>query len=163
MDEAKFVSELIGNKIFTDCHILEGVEPMSKDDLAQMYLNTVMRPALTVTGIDGLPPVACAGNVIRASTKAQVSIRLPPGCDADTAQKVVEEKLLNDIPYKAQVTLSNWMNGNGFAAKQLEPWLQTAVDKASEQFYGEGNVCRSYGIGGSIPFLYTLGEKFPNT
>jgi len=33
---------------------------------------------MTVVGIDGIPNVACAGNVLRPNTTVKLSIRLPP-------------------------------------------------------------------------------------
>ena len=128
-----------------------------------MYLNANWRAALAVTGIDGIPDVSKAGNVLRKSTTARVSVRLPPGVDADVAMKKFEEIMTTDTPYGAKVTCEDPMAGNGWSADQLAPWLQDVCDQSSEDFFGAGQKCRSYGVGGSIPFLYTLGEKFPNT
>ena len=66
-----------------------------------MYLNANWRAALAVTGIDGIPDVSKAGNVLRKSTTARVSVRLPPGVDADVAMKKFEEIMTTDTPYGA--------------------------------------------------------------
>lgn len=38
----------------------------------------IWRPTLTVTGVDSIPPVSIAGNVLRPETTFKLSIRLPP-------------------------------------------------------------------------------------
>ncbi len=162
-EEAKFVSGLVGDDLWKNYHLLDSVSPLKKDDLADMYLNVNWRASLTVTGVDGLPPTSKAGNVLRKSTKVMVSIRLPPTVDSSKAFEICKEKLTTDVPYGAKVTVGHGHMGNGWASKPLAPWLKDGLDSASEAFWGEGQKCRSYGIGGSIPFLFTLGEKFPDT
>jgi hypothetical protein len=46
--------------------------------LTEMYLENVWRANLAITGCDGLPPTGMAGNVIRSSTSARLSMRLSP-------------------------------------------------------------------------------------
>ena len=46
-------------------------------------LNRTWRPALSVTGADGLPPIANAGNVLRPKTSLKLSLRLPPTLDGE--------------------------------------------------------------------------------
>jgi acetylornithine deacetylase/succinyl-diaminopimelate desuccinylase-like protein len=41
----------------------------------------------------------------------------------------------------------------------LQPWLATAIDQASQTFYQKP--AAYHGEGGSIPFMFMLGEKFP--
>lgn len=162
-EEAKFVGDLKKEGLYGDFNMLEGVKPIHDGKFDEMYLNTNWRPSLTVIGVDGIPECSKAGNVLRKSTTLAISIRLPPGVDSESLKPVIEEKLTQNVPYNARVNLSDWQHGNGWAAKELEPWLQTSLDNASEAFYGNGFKCRSYGIGGSIPFLFTLGQKFPDT
>ena len=42
-------------------------------------------PTLSITGVDGIPPVASAGNVLRPRTALQLSLRIPPTCDHERA------------------------------------------------------------------------------
>jgi len=58
-----------------------------------MYLNNVWNPNLSITGADGLPPINMAGNVVRSSTGARVSMRLPPTMDPKKAEAILREKL----------------------------------------------------------------------
>jgi hypothetical protein len=58
-----------------------------------MYLNSVWRPSLAITGADGLPPTAKAGNVIRPSTTLRLSLRLPPNADPHKSQEIFLKKV----------------------------------------------------------------------
>lgn len=89
--------------------------PISKEDVANMYLNGRWRPSLTIVGVDGLPPTTKAGNVIRKSTTVKVSIRLPPTMDTEKAREIILSKLSVDPPYGAKITIDNFSTGNGFA------------------------------------------------
>ena len=51
-----------------------------------MYLNNTWRPNLSITGADGLPPVAKGGNVVRQNTRLKLSMRLAPNADAKAAR-----------------------------------------------------------------------------
>lgn len=159
-EEAKTVAAIQGKGLY-DLHLLDGVQVIDMENLPELYLNGTWRPSLTVTGVDGLPPTKSAGNVIRSKTTAKVSIRLPPTMKAEKAIEIAKAKLLVDAPYGAHVTIGNWHAGSGWCAGELPEWLRTSLDRSSEEVFGKGNICKSYGIGGSIPFLATLGEKFP--
>lgn len=104
-EEAKQIAGLVGDGLYTPMHLLDGVHPISQDNLPEMYLNGNWRPSLTITGVDGIPPTAKAGNVIRASTTVKVSIRLPPTLDANKARAIIEPLLTTDVPYGAHVQL----------------------------------------------------------
>lgn len=99
------------------------VEPISKDNLVEMYLNRNWRANLTVIGIDGIPSTSTAGNVLRKGTKVCISIRLPPSFDSKKVQSIVESKLLVDVPYNAKVKVYDFHSANGFCAKPREDWL----------------------------------------
>ena len=48
----------------------------------------------------------------------------------------------------------------GWNAPATAPWLADALDSASLASFGQ--TARSFGEGGSIPFMGMLGEKFPD-
>ena len=54
--------------------------PTTKDPV-EAILNRTWRPALAVTGADGLPSIDSAGNVLRPKTSLKLSLRLPPTVD----------------------------------------------------------------------------------
>jgi len=97
--------------------------------------------------------------VLRTSTAVKLSIRLPPIVDSKTAAAAVKARLEADPPYGAQVTFEIEKASTGWAAPEMESWLEQAVDAASKTFFQQPS--RFMGEGGSIPFMGMLGEKFP--
>jgi acetylornithine deacetylase/succinyl-diaminopimelate desuccinylase-like protein len=67
--------------------------------------------------------------------------------------------LENDPPYGAKVTFDLEKASSGWNAPALAPWLESAVEEASKEFFGAPVAFN--GEGGSIPFMGMLGEKFP--
>jgi acetylornithine deacetylase/succinyl-diaminopimelate desuccinylase-like protein len=122
-------------------------------------LNRTWRPALSVTGADGLPSVADAGNVLRPATAAKLSLRLPPTCDAVAASAKLKEVLESEPPYDAKVTFEPEQGATGWNAPDFASWLSRAVDRASQTYFGRSAVYM--GEGGSIPFMGMLGKQFP--
>ena len=43
-----------------------------------MYLENTWRPNLSITGVDGMPKIALAGNAVRPHTSLRLSMRLCP-------------------------------------------------------------------------------------
>ena len=136
-----------------------GAEPMVADPTEQL-LSRTWHPSLSVTGVDGIPPVESAGNVLRPHTSLHLSVRLPPTCDHEAALAALHAALTNDPPYGAHVTFDDGQSGPGWNAPAFAPWLQTALDEASTATFGTAS--RAFGEGGSIPFMGMLGEIFPD-
>jgi len=113
-----------------------------------------------VTGVDGIPPVESAGNVVHPYTSLQLSVRVPPTCDNEAALEALRTALTIDPPYGAHVTFDNGHSGPGWNAPSFAPWLQKALDDASAANFG--NESRAIGEGGSIPFMGMLGQMFPD-
>ena len=163
MEEAKFIaSEIMGDKFLDDFNLLQGVKPQTTDPVEQ-YLNQTWRCSVGYTGAAGLPDLSKAGNVLRKETELKLAVRLPPKVDSAKALEKFIEIVTKDPPYGAEVTIHDTMNGNGWAAQPLEHWLQETLDKSSTAFFGEGNDCKSFGEGGSIPFVNELGDLYPKT
>jgi acetylornithine deacetylase/succinyl-diaminopimelate desuccinylase-like protein len=136
----------------------EGMRPVLSD-VTELILNRTWRPALSVTGMDGMPPLASAGNVLRPYTAVKLSMRLPPGVDAEGATRAMKTALEKDPPYGARVTFTAESAAAGWAAPELAPWLEAAMDQASRAYFQRPAM--SMGEGGTIPFMAMLGEKFP--
>ena len=136
-----------------------GARPMVTDPAEQLLART-WYPTLSVTGVDGIPPVASAGNVLRPQTSLQLSVRLPPTCDHEAALAALVAALTADPPYGAHVTFDDAHSGPGWNAPAFDTWLQAALDEASVANFG--NPSRAFGEGGSIPFMGMLGEMFPD-
>lgn len=138
---------------------VKGAVPMVADATEQLLART-WYPAMSVTGVAGIPPVESAGNVLRPYTSLQLSVRLPPTCDHEIALKAMTTELTNDPPYGAHVTFGNSHSAPGWNAPVFADWLQAALDDASLANFG--NASRAFGEGGSIPFMGMLGEMFPD-
>jgi len=157
--QAAAVAEVLGSAVFDKFPFHPGVSPVS-DTPAELVLNRTWRPALAITGADGLPPLADAGNVMRPLTAVKLSLRLPPTIDAPKAIETLQQVLTSDPPYGAKVTLTNAECGTGWDAPALSPWLEKSLSAASTTYFGKD--CVYMGEGGSIPFMGMLGAKFPN-
>ncbi len=136
-----------------------GTRPMSADPTEQ-WLGRTWQPTLSITGVDGIPPAGRAGNVLRPYTSLKLSFRLPPTCDPHAALKAIQQRLLTDPPSGATVQLLDAQAEPGWNAPTFSPWLQAALDEASEQVFG--NASMAFGEGGSIPFMGMLGKMFPS-
>ena len=156
--QARKCAEVLGTAVYDKFPFLPGMQPMA-DDLTELVLNRTWRPALSVTGVDGMPSLASAGNVLRPHTAVKLSLRLPPTLDGKVAGEVLKDALLRDPPNGAQVSLELEKASTGWNAPAMSPWLEKAIDAASQAFYDRPAMYM--GEGGSIPFMGMLGEKFP--
>jgi acetylornithine deacetylase/succinyl-diaminopimelate desuccinylase-like protein len=145
--------------ISTHFPFVDGAVPMVADPTEQLLART-WYPSLSVTGVDGIPPVESAGNVLLPYTSLHLSVRLPPTCDHNAACDALRTALTNDPPYGAHVSFDDAHSGPGWNAPSFAPWLQKALDNASRDNFG--NESRAFGEGGSIPFMGMLGKMFPD-
>ena len=125
----------------------------------QALIDTTWRPTMATIGIDGIPALADAGNVLRPHTTLGLSFRIPPTCDPDAAIAELRAVVEADPPSGAEVTLTVVESASGWNAAATEEWLGTALDEASVAHFGR--IAGWWGIGGSIPFMAMLGERFP--
>ncbi|HRW37549.1 MAG: M20/M25/M40 family metallo-hydrolase [Acidimicrobiales bacterium] len=151
----------VGAGRVAEAPLTPGVDPVTGDDPLEAMLATTWRPQLTVVGQDGLPPSARAGNVLRPETTLRLSLRIPPHVDPDVVLAELEAALTEDPPHGAQVTFSDGAGAWGWAAPPTAPWLEAALQRASDRFFGAPAL--HFGEGGTIPFMAMLGERFPGT
>jgi acetylornithine deacetylase/succinyl-diaminopimelate desuccinylase-like protein len=156
--QAKRAAEVLGEEIWRKFPFVPGMQPMQAD-LADLVLNRTWRPFLAVTGADGLPPPASAGNVLRPKTELVLSLRLPPTVNAESTARQLKAILEADPPFGARVTFRFGHAGTGWHAPQNAPWLEKAVDESSKKHYGKPAMWM--GEGGTIPFMAMLGAKYP--
>jgi acetylornithine deacetylase/succinyl-diaminopimelate desuccinylase-like protein len=157
--EVRAVAGVLGDEIWQRFPFLSGMRAVTQDPV-EALLNNTWRPALSVTGVDGMPALADAGNVLRPKTAVKLSLRLPPTADAARASRRVKEVLEADPPYGARVTYSTGERpGTGWNAPAMAGWLRDSVERASTAHFGAPAMFD--GLGGSIPFMSMLGERFP--
>ena len=125
-----------------------------------MLLARTWGPALEVTGLEGAPPPAEAGNVLRPWTAAKFSVRVPPTADAQAAAAALVKRLTENPPYGARVTVDPGTAEDGWHAPPEPPWLVEAIAAASTAAFGRPH--RALGEGGTIPFMGMLGRRFPD-
>ena len=128
--------------------------------MTEQLLARTWHPTVSYVGVDGMPPTSRAGNVLRPSTSLKLSLRLPPTCDHDAALAAFTATLTADPPSGATVTVSGAGSAPGWNAPSFAPWLDAALDTASTAAFGAP--ARTFGEGGSIPFMGMLGERFPD-
>jgi acetylornithine deacetylase/succinyl-diaminopimelate desuccinylase-like protein len=143
-------------------------------DPTEALLRRTWKPALSVTGVDGFPELANAGNVLRPYTAFKLSLRLPPLVNGHEASVKLKALLEDNAPYNAKVTFhpdgragaqpgqgpgSGSFGATGWNAPELAPWLETALNDASLAHWGAplGYI----GQGGTIPLMSMLAEGFP--
>ncbi|MEY2447971.1 MAG: hypothetical protein QOH79_1447 [Acidimicrobiaceae bacterium] len=148
----------LGDDISERFPFVAGARPMMDDPVAQLIAKT-WQPALEVVGIDGVPSAIEGGNVLRPFTRAQLSFRLPPTCDAAAAADALVKVLTADPPHGASVEADAPDVADGWNAPPTAGWLATAVDDASLAAFGAP--ARTIGEGGTIPFMAMLGQSFP--
>jgi acetylornithine deacetylase/succinyl-diaminopimelate desuccinylase-like protein len=156
--QARVAAQVLKKAVISKFPFVKGARPVTSDPV-QAILNRTWRPALAITGADGLPPIESAGNVLRPRTRLKLSLRIPPGVDAARAARTLGRILTEKPPYGARVRFSADSPANGWNAPPTAPWLATAVERASRTAFGKGPVWM--GEGGTIPFMSMLGERFP--
>ncbi len=156
--QAGATAEILGDIVIGKYPFAGRTKPMVSDR-TEALLNRTWRPALSVIGADGMPPIANAGNVLRPQTSLKLSLRLPPPVDGDTATRTMKELLEADPPYGATVTFDADQAATGWNAPPTAPWLESAMQEASKAFYAKP--AAAMGEGGTIPFMGMLGKQFP--
>ena len=156
-EQADVAARVLGDDVFDKFPWAEGMTPVATGRDA--VLNRTWRPSLSITGVEGMPALQDAGNVLRPRTTVKLSMRIPPMVDADAATRALKETLESDPPYGAQVSFHAEKGAAGWNAPPLAPWLEEAVESASQTYFGRESVWM--GEGGTIPFMGMLGEKFP--
>jgi len=157
--QAKVAAQALGEEAWRKFPFAGATRPVT-GDIAELLLNRSWRPALTVIGADGLPPPGQAGNVLRPKTTLAISVRLPPTADAEACDRALAQAFTTDPPQGAEVTWQSSGASSGWNAPPLAPWLENAVQNASQATFGREAALM--GEGGSIPFIGMLGEKFPD-
>lgn len=158
IEQAQRTAQVLGDEVYSKFPFADGMRPVEADPV-ELVLNRTWRPALSITGVAGLPPLESAGNVLRPFTAVKLSLRLPPTLDGDKAGSLVKRLLEADPPYGCTLEFALEKASSGWNAPPLAPWLEASINAASREFFGPPPAYN--GEGGSIPFMGMLGEKFP--
>ncbi len=158
LGQAELAADVLGDSVYQKFPWIDlGCTP--SESIYELILNNNWRPALAITGADGMPELVNAGNTLLPNTTLKLSFRLPPTSDADQAARVVKEALEADTPAFAKVSFEVESTMAGWNAPPVAEWLEASMEKASQDYFGKPSVYM--GTGGTIPFMGMLGEKFP--
>ncbi|MDH5345897.1 MAG: M20/M25/M40 family metallo-hydrolase, partial [Gammaproteobacteria bacterium] len=91
-EQAKRAAEVLGDSVYRKFPWVDADAKHAESNY-ELLLNNNWRPGLTVTGADGMPAVANAGNTMLPTTKLKLSFRLPPTADAAKAADAVKKAL----------------------------------------------------------------------
>ncbi|MDO8420009.1 MAG: M20 family metallopeptidase [Rubrivivax sp.] len=166
--QARATAAILGDEVWKRfpwaCGADGGAALPTTTDPVEALLNRTWRPTLSVTGVEGFPDLASAGNVLRPYTAFKLSLRLPPAVDGHEASLKLKTLLEDNAPYNAKVTFhadgrAGALGATGWNAPELAPWLEGALDAASNTHFGAplGYI----GQGGTIPLMSMLAHGFP--
>ena len=156
--QAAQAAQILGHTLHEKFPFHGTTKPLS-NDLTELVLNRAWRPTLSVTGADGLPALASAGNVLRPQTSLKLSLRLPPTVDAELAAQAMKHILEADPPHEATVRFDIEQAATGWCAPELAPWLEKALHQASQHHYDKAAAFLGEGV--TIPFMSMLGKQYP--
>lgn len=115
------------------------------------------QPAISVIGMD-ITPVDESSNTIVATSRARISVRLAPGQDPEKAHQALAEHFVRHNRFGAEVVYHAEDSGQPYQADTSSEGAQLAL-AAFESAWQTQPV--TTGMGGSIPFIATLTEQFP--
>ncbi|NQY43338.1 MAG: M20/M25/M40 family metallo-hydrolase [Legionellales bacterium] len=159
IQESKDAAEILQDKIYQDLPFLRETKPINNNNV-ELLLNRTWRSFLSITGANGLPGIELAGNVHRTYTELKLSIRIAPTLDAKKVASTLKKVLEKSPPYNSLVEYNAFEVASGWNAPLTDEKIHALTDDASRIFFGNG--VQYIGEGGSIPFMYMLGEMFPN-
>ncbi|NKI94564.1 M20 family metallopeptidase [Rhizobacter sp. SG703] len=166
--QAQTTAQILGDEVWKRfpwaCGADGGPTLPTTTDPTEALLNRTWRPTLSVTGADGFPELKNAGNVLRPYTAFKLSLRLPPLIDGNEAAQRLKTLLEDNAPYNARVTFAadgraGAHGASGWNAPSLAPWLEDALNGASQAQFGAP--CGYVGQGGTIPLMSLLQKGFP--
>jgi acetylornithine deacetylase/succinyl-diaminopimelate desuccinylase-like protein len=158
-EQTELAAKVLGERIAKNYPWQPGAHPDSTD-YAGLLLRRNWQPALSITGADGIPSLANAGNVSRPKTAVMLSLRTPPTCDAKSCTDALKAVLEKDPPYGAKVEFVAHQESGGWNAPATAQWLVDACESASQTFFDKPALYS--GEGGTIPFMGMLGAQFPH-
>ena len=156
--QTRAMARSLGEEIYTRFPWSASTGPMN-DDPVTMILNNTWEPTLSITGISGAPEVSDAGNTLRPETELKLSVRLPPTLDAPKAAETIKTLLEMDPPYQATVSFETENAQTGWAGPEVNEQLAQILENASQKYFG--TAVQYMPMGGTIPFMKMLGEKYP--
>lgn len=133
---------------------LDGIEQIGTGSIPSRIWS---RPAISVLALDA-PPVSEAINQLVPVSRAKVSLRIAPGQDTAAAAQALKDHLMANAPWGTTVDFFHEESGDP-STLDTENFAVEAWTTAFTEGYGTEPV--RMGAGGSIPFIATFAELFP--
>jgi cysteinylglycine-S-conjugate dipeptidase len=136
--------------------VLDGVELIGDGRLVDRMWT---KPTVTILGLDA-PSTIGAANALAPTARAMVSVRIAPGDDPKKAFDAVKAHLDARVPWGASVTVKMEHDGEACAIDATGPAYDAARAAFRDAWDGTDPV--DIGVGGSIPFIATFRDMFPD-
>jgi acetylornithine deacetylase/succinyl-diaminopimelate desuccinylase-like protein len=143
-------------RLRAEAGLLDGVELIGTGTLVERMWT---RPGLSVLGIDA-PRTGEAPNALVPSATAKLSLRVAPGDDPKAAFEAVVAHLREHTPWGAELTITPEGFGSPCEVDVSGPAYEVA--RAAFRTAWDGVEPVDIGVGGSIPFIATFQEMFPD-
>lgn len=137
-----------------DAGLLGGVRPIGRGTLRDRLWH---QPAITITGVDA-PSVANASNTILPEVTVRLSARIAPGQDPREAAGAIIAHLREHAAFGAHIEVSEPELGGAFLVDRETSAVRQMLAAMRDGWGAEPQLT---GVGGSIPFIALLAERFP--
>lgn len=137
-----------------DAGILDGVQELGTGTFSERLW---AKPSLTVIGLDTVS-VEESSNTLLPSARARVSLRVPPGMEAEEALDALQAHALSHAPWGAHVEVIRGSAGNPGQVPVDGPLVKAGLEAYTQAF---GMKPYLIGQGGAIPLVGELHEVFP--
>lgn len=134
--------------------VVEGVEQIGSGSIPSRIWS---RPAISVLALDA-PPVAEAINQLVPVSRAKVSLRIAPGQDTAAALDALKGHLSENTPWGTKIEIFHEEVGDA-STLDMDTFAVEAWTTAFTEAFGNAPV--HMGSGGSIPFIATFTELYP--
>ncbi|MFE5406275.1 dipeptidase [Streptomyces sp. NPDC056580] len=138
-----------------DAGVLDGTRILGDVPVADQLWT---RPAVAVVGLDA-PSTQEAPNALTATACAKVSMRIAPGDSTESAFAALQRHCETLAPWGAEVTVTLDHGGEPSMVASEGPAYAVAREAWADAYDGAGPV--AIGLGGSIPFIATFQQAFP--
>jgi acetylornithine deacetylase/succinyl-diaminopimelate desuccinylase-like protein len=135
--------------------LIEGVELIGTGRLVDRIWT---KPTISILGVDA-PRTNEAPNAIVPKAKAKLSMRLAPGDNPKSAYEALKTHLAKNVPWGAKISFEFEHDGNACVIDSTGKYFDAARAAFKEAWDGTDAV--EIGVGGSIPFIATFQDMFP--
>jgi acetylornithine deacetylase/succinyl-diaminopimelate desuccinylase-like protein len=136
--------------------VVDGVTQIGTGSIASRLWT---RPSISVLALDA-PPVSEAINQLVPVSRAKVSMRIAPGQDTAAALAALEQHLTENAPWGATLRFLHREAGDG-SVIDIDNYAAEAWTAGYREAFGTDPV--AMGGGGSIPFIATFAELYPDS